>query len=385
MKVTQAAKLPICGLCKTRPANQTGSHIFNHSLIRDVINVIDPKTNKVDGRRNREVAFSISPTNFVTPFLGRQVNNEMAEKLLGRPITDEEIENSKNNPYTVDFFLCTICEGRIEKVESYFMDNVHTRLRGGTCNIVQSLPDLSIATCEGINDKLVRLYIYSLIWRAGEVEYMGFKIQKGHNNLLRSILDQNLDPDLRKIVRNVEENKDKINSLPLKIFYLTTPPSKSTENVIHMGLSKEPYFFMISDICFQLFFKRKHVTNHYYWQWGLSKFKKVEELVNIDEKPMKIGVVSNDFREDVVKNLFKHASEVIMKPGLETFSLGFQAYFGRKPSTALIKEIKDEFNDITTAPQFEWYSLDRFMLICAQKLASLLREKGVTVTDDIDR
>jgi len=368
---------PKCGLCLCKDASSIGSHIFNLSLVKNAINAIG------ETKRDKELMFQLSPSHGAKPFFGRNLSVSKIEIALGRPMTEEERELNIN-PLVREYLLCADCEARIERVESYFMNNVYVRLHAGSFPVILSEPDLDVVSCDGIDEKLVRLYFYSLAWRAAETNYDDFEMKKRHKEHLRKILNENLDKDITLTARKAATNEKLINGLNLKILFLTTTDN-ATENVINLGYFPEPYFFILNDISFQLFFKPKKVTEHYYWQWGLCKFKRVAALVNFRTEPIKIGIVSDSFRKAILTNLYHRVMNDLLNPCFEAISIGYQKIFGTKPDITLKKEILDEFMNVQGVPKEGIGALmttERLMLIGATKIASLLKAAGIPILNE---
>ncbi len=367
---------PICRLCLCKDASSIGSHIFNLSLVKNAVNAIG------ETRRDKELIFQLNPAHGAKPYFGRNLSVSKIEQVLGRPMTEEERELNIN-PLVRKYLLCIDCEARVERVEAYFMDNVYVGLHAGAFPIILSEPDLDVVSCDGINEKLVRLYFYSLTWRAAETNYDDFEMKNRHKEHLRRMLNKNLDKDIAIAAKNAATNEEIVNGLNLKILFLTTVDN-TTENVINLGLSPEPYFFILNDISFQLFFKPKRVTEHYFWQWGLCKFKRVAELINFKAGPIKIGVVSDAFRKTTLTNLYRRIMLDMLNPCFEAISIGYQKIFGTKPDISLKKEILDEFINVEGVPKEGvgvLMTTERLMLIGAKKIASLLRAAGVPIKD----
>ncbi len=272
MKSTTGTELPTCKLCQKRPANQTGSHIFNSALIKGAVNA------KGQTKRDKEVLHTIRPGVGVETYFGRELSLKIVEEALGREMLEQEIA-SNINPLTVDHLICVECERRIERIENYFMSNVYDKLEKGQFPTVSANQDLLIATCNGVDENLVRLYFYSLAWRAAEIEYGNCKFEVHEKNLLREILDENLDLDITNSANNAKKNKNFICQLPLIIKYLTTT-GDSSENFIYSDKSKRPYFFLLNDISFQLFFNEKWIKSHNEFFWGICKFQNVKNGCN---------------------------------------------------------------------------------------------------------
>lgn len=374
MNATPHTKLQTCKLCQKRPATQTGSHIFNSALIKGAVNA------EGETKREKEISYTIRSGVGIETYFGRELSTNKIEETLGREMSEHEIATNIN-PYTVDHLICSDCEKRIERIENYFMSNVYNKLEKGRFSTTSADQDLLIATCDGIDENLVRLYFYSLAWRAMEVKFGNSEFEEKEKEFLRKVLDENLDLDINITDKNAKANKDAICQLPLIINYLTTT-GDSSENVIYSGKSKRPYFFLLNDISFQLFFNKKWVQSHNEFFGGLFKFQKVKNLVNLGpDNPIKVGVVSERFRKDVVlSNINKYLARIETKLILNDFSEIHQKYFGDKPTEQDFRELFGEYLD-DSVPMGVRYSIERKFNIFARKIVEIAKKKGFFVQE----
>jgi hypothetical protein len=358
----------LCKLCRINPAIQTGSHIFNFALIRGAINMNDVL------KRDKEVSFKINSSSGVETYIGRAVNVEKIEELFGRSMTSEEISQN-NNPFTVDHLLCTICERKFEVIENYFMKQVHNKLKADRISLSPRNSNLSIASFPNVNEEFIRLYVYSLIWRAAEAGWTNFKIKETEKELLRKILSENLDLDKTVMMANVLPNSSLINSIPLIIHFLVTT-SDYSENVVFIDTCTNPYFMVLNQFTFQLFFEPKLVRTNIHFLWGCYKFQSFNELVNFGQS-LTIGVLSEEFRKHIfLKNIYKHSAANYEIDLIKKITKTHKFFFGQKPSKNTINDLKQEIND-PTIPIGIRNSRDRIINIVSQKFMQIAISRSV--------
>ena len=130
--------MPICKLCLTNEATQTGSHIVSAFYIKPVI-----------GQRGKEVSHAIT----------------------SNPSQDYT-EDEKDKFVKEDFFLCPDCEKRLSYVESYVSDEFSNKFRKE--NFAQNFKEtpvrvrnrLTVVEALRVNTFAYQLFVYSVIWRA---------------------------------------------------------------------------------------------------------------------------------------------------------------------------------------------------------------------------
>ncbi len=101
-----------CKLCKSRAANQTGSHIIPYGIIKK----IDSDDEKIS--REKYLGFVISSIE-IDYYFGRGIKPERIEELFGE-LNEKEISEKARSPFVIDNILCTICEKKLGEVESIY-------------------------------------------------------------------------------------------------------------------------------------------------------------------------------------------------------------------------------------------------------------------------
>ncbi|REC75823.1 hypothetical protein DRF60_15035 [Chryseobacterium elymi] len=222
-----------CLLCKENEANQTGSHIFTHSLISKCIN------EQGKNGRDREIMFGFSQSGEKSLFVGRKVLPDNLAEVLGRELTDDEIENNTNGA-VVDNIYCSNCEKLFGIIESDFSSKILTNIR-----------DNGIYSYEYPNNILIRLYFYIQIWRASSYSYNDWCLP-----------NKAIEEDLRKYIYEGCLGYEKglsgsfikeIVKYPLIVNYLETPEEESSSNLIFIPKTNNPFRFFLCDFVIEFF------------------------------------------------------------------------------------------------------------------------------------
>jgi len=91
-----------CKLCVNNDADDTGSHVVPHFLLKRIFNVENAKG------RDQEISFKISALDVQMSF-GRSVQPEKLEEVFGE-LSDEELEARAMADLVVDNEWCKSCE-----------------------------------------------------------------------------------------------------------------------------------------------------------------------------------------------------------------------------------------------------------------------------------
>ncbi len=175
--------MPTCLLCKKNNANQTGSHIVPHFILKRIENVNNSPL------RHKEVSFVIGEK-FETFYVGNAVLPEQYEEVLGQ-LSDEEIVKLKN-PSVHDHLFCTSCEDRFGAVESEYSKSI---------SIFDNQP-----VYKSKNESGVAFLLWtSILWRLSISPSHKFKLVVDEEEQLRSLLDSYL--------------KEKVNTIDFKALY----------------------------------------------------------------------------------------------------------------------------------------------------------------------
>jgi hypothetical protein len=226
----------LCKLCNTREASAIKSHIFTHVFLRSLINP-PGQTKRGVGR-----SFGITPKG-VTAHVERDIKQEEFEDLFGKELTDEQYEKLQMDQFAQEHFLCTVCENRIKVVEDYFNDNVYRNI--STTTPIATINGIE-ASMPGQNNRLIRLFFYTLMWRASVARYTGFYFPENIEVELRNLLDLVLGNNLAETNQNSNDHSARIEDYPL-IIATVKSFSNPGSNQVYIAHTRNPFYFSINE------------------------------------------------------------------------------------------------------------------------------------------
>jgi len=177
-----------CKLCEHNEANQTGSHIIPHFLIKSMVNEGGSK------KRDKEVSFGINSID-ADVFFGRSVTIDKIEETMGKPLTDDEIEGQSNH-FTIDNMLCDSCEKKLAIVESYY-----------SLNSENGKVDAKVST----------IFWYSILWRISASKCSGLTMKNKDEKKIRKLLNSTLTLNIKTVKENSISNTSLFDSIAYKL------------------------------------------------------------------------------------------------------------------------------------------------------------------------
>lgn len=316
----------ICALCQEREANKKNTHYLSDGIIRKCLNI--GGTNA----RERGFYFDISNGNPFVEFNFQRIDEVDLEKALGRVPNEEELENARQIPFSVDFVFCDVCEKNFTEFESAFSATIVPKLRNADLTGIEFLTFKEVS--------LIRMFFYIQIWR---------------NSICEDIftLKKEIQEELRLIILNKET--ENINRFPLTITYLETLGGDIafTENYVGSTSDKNPYIILMNDFVVQFFDDEKSINFEEFY--GLNNTEDFGKSINIKEEEFTIKILTNDERKALLYNLItgekvKQTLNILEK----SFDLMWQRMFYSFPP----KQIKAQYisgivgNDDSTVLKF---------------------------------
>lgn len=323
-----------CKLCRSRLANQTGSHIFTYSLIKSAINEVG------ETARGKELTFGISTGDFFSLYFGQKMQPEDIEEVLGREIADEDIEENKN-PFTKDNIFCTHCEKRFTIAEDFFFNKVQIPLNVEDYNAQESKKYGSFIKFDFESSLLIRLYFYIQLWRASVALYQDFILDTPTEEKLRKIIDSCLTNNLSTTLSNCIEKKERLTQFPLIITHAETIHDKNnkiklTENVVYVDPSNKPYFLILNDFFAQFYSQKKHLHGSKKFFFGLTDALSEKVAINIDEEFIVFNLLSDLNRLNIIKTLYQKLANIISRKFIIDFTQSYIIEYGVPPSDKII-------------------------------------------------
>ncbi|MDO7853422.1 hypothetical protein [Hymenobacter convexus] len=300
-----------CLICKVREADFKGSHIIPHFIIAPGIS---------DGSTTRDIeqSFRIDGTGSDFSF-GRSVLPEALEDTLGRPVTDEEIENNEHH-YVRDDIYCTQTEVQLSKFESLYNNQV-------------SPPLLNAVTLSDDLKRVAHFFWLSIILRCSVVEFNGFKLAPD--------LEQEVSDEVNAVLAESEsEIRQKCLAQPLtrNIFIgYTGEPEDFTRNftLLHPN-KKSPYLLII---------------NNYVIIYDYSNNNQLTDILNEMGATTPVayvtGTIIHHFSESDRNSIIRYCAAIGADQFIVTTKASFEeAFFHNRQSMPTPQQISDFFTEL---------------------------------------
>ena len=240
-----------CLLCLIKDADETGSHIVPHFLMKRIENAPGDK------ERDKEIGFVIKK-GFTSSHFGRAVQPKKLEEIYGE-VTDELIE-SNTNDIVVDNYFCKTCEKRLAAIENEYSKTIGSKTETNANFISEKRPFLGF------------LFWISIVWRLSIQENSGFKLKQKEERKLGRILNSYLNTDIKQI--KPDPSDPDLANIGYK---LLRAPNYSDNNSTWLHWShiyERPYSFIIDEYLFFLYFKKNHMKGMTLDFYGSEPLKK---------------------------------------------------------------------------------------------------------------
>lgn len=339
-------KAGICKLCKQKEASSIASHIFSHFFIKSMLNPLDEE------KRGYGSSYSISGSKFLDIFFEREYNADKITEVLGREITDDEID-SLTDHYAVKYILCKDCEDKMERIENHFNDNVFKIVFDKKIASKKINNNQIIHSIKDANNNIVRLFIISLIWRASITKFSGFSLKHREQEKLRVLLNKSLDLNLEELTKKAKLNEKEIRSFPLMLFS-TRFFSDTTSNLVHIEKSSNPYIFKVNEYIIIFGTKQNQIKNNRNDFYGLSNIINYDESINVNEDTIKVTeIFSSDF-QSIKDELFSKLGKDFINELAKIFQIIYGKFHQTNPTIETTQNFLDDFvsEDITIAEKY---------------------------------
>jgi len=269
-------------------------------------------------RTEKDVTFDLTSAGAVQFYFGRELIGEKINELLGREMTEKEIENNAN-PFTIDNLLCTTCEKKLGRLESLYAKLIVpkiTQLNNGMHTSVE---------LEEAESLLLKAFLYSIIWRLGESKYNSYEIHASILNKLSTILKHILALEETEIVANIKKHKDLINAHKIGISYFDNTANPETRFVFYTKDKTKPHCYFINGISVFFYYKIEVLHKKGNSFLGLEKLIDRKTILEKDS----VTITKSD-KGTVIKAVHEMAT-IIAKEKLKFYRTSFQeAYLKRK-------------------------------------------------------
>lgn len=287
-----------CLLCGVNDANDTGSHVIPHFLLKSMASTQPEKK-----RGANELIFKVTEKE-TDVYIGREVLPEKIAKVLGK--NPEEIDLEDNiDTTTVNNKWCTECEKKLSILENKAAELYK--------DIEPSEDRIYNLENQG---PLFRLFIYSILWRIKATENIPTNISAECGEHLRQILMNCLNHDPKIMIQNCQDNKLEINRFPLilgRSFQL-----EASANFLMSINNSEPETFILNDLVVNFSCGKILNSEHVY-----PALKNVDKEV-INQNSDNLNVIRYSDEE------YTEVSQIAMQPLIKRRSLWLRLTFIKK-------------------------------------------------------
>lgn len=303
----------ICPLCTNNEGNKKNTHYFTDKIIRSCLNL--------DGGNARETGFYFDLSNdtaFVEFNFQRETSIEKLEETLGRGATDQEIEQAKKIPFSVDFVFCTDCEAIFTEIEEAFIEDILPKLRDAEIH--------EYVLLEFEETKIIRLFFYIQVWRTAVCEE-SFKLSPDTFEKLRLI-----------ILQHKAVTEEQVKEFPLSITYLETLGGEKayTSNFVGFTSDRKPNLIIMNDFVIQFYESIEHVKFFDFYNLNDEDF---HEFANYKEEVFKVKILHDAERKAFLRAMVREEKvKVTLSFYEEKFKELWFKLFGVNPSPALSQE-----------------------------------------------
>lgn len=264
--------MPLCKLCLEREANKKNTHYLTDAIIRTCLNL--------DGSNEREkgLYFALDNSNPFIDFNFQRLDELTLESTIGRKPTEEEIENAKSIPFSVDFVFCSNCETLFTDIETPFIQNILPRFRQADLSNIEIVSEADVA--------IVRNFFYIQLYRSAVCE---------------DILA--FSPEFMEKLRHIILQRNGDTSIPLSVTYLQTLGENAiyTENYIGFTNDRNPFIVFMNDFVIQVYENEeaiKFLPFH-----GLNEQDTFAAAININEQIFDFKIFNNEKRKNFLNTV----------------------------------------------------------------------------------
>jgi hypothetical protein len=342
----------ICG--KEEKQLATGTHIFPVWILKTTF-----------GDRCAEIMHRITGLETPLPHIGREVDPKVYADLLNHIPSEDELEKIKgNNKLVVDEYWCSSCENRITLVENYFQKYIE--------NVLLKQPydsnDFTIKSFSKLNTDYVKLFIYSIVFRASLINFSNFSLELEYDNYLRKILKECLPFHKSNISEGCNLINHELANISILILRAEQIEQQKTNPVLIHRVNKNLFVFFINQYIFILSDKTIDTNILDSDIFGLRPIilENIEEL-NIAGKKLNIGIISSSSWITIIDSIKKWVCEIKQKNIDAIFYYSFIYATGHKPSSEDYKCFRDELarEDIND----QRFSEERFLMAIQKSIS----------------
>lgn len=239
-----------CKLCLINDADDTGSHVVPHFLLKRIFNVAKG--------RDQEISFAITASDVQTYF-GRSVAPEKLEEVFGE-LTDEELQEKAMADLVIDNQWCKSCEKKFADLEGFY---------------AETLPIESDHTYQSTkNSSAALMFWLSIFWRISVTAKSHFKLSIKDERKIRSLLNELgfIRPDKG----GIKKWTPVLNEIGYKVYRSPDYHKKIDSKhgtFLFPSMSQQPYCLMVDEFAVLVYMKRSHLKLNVSTFFGFERLK----------------------------------------------------------------------------------------------------------------
>lgn len=303
----------ICPYCQENEGTKKNTHYLSDNVIRTALNAEGSK------KREKGFYFDMSNNSGAIKFnFQRATPQEILKGGLGRQPSEQEIEDAKTIPFSVDDVFCPACEELFTAIENQFTEAILPQLRDSDLSETQEI------TFSEFN--IIRKYFYLQLWRSSICDET-FQLANETQN------------ELRIILRNDNVENEELCKFPLSITYLNTigGQEKYTQNVVGFTDDQNPYVIFMNDFIIQFYDNEESVK--YFDLHNLNNEGDYVKYINLNKDEFIVKVLSDKKRIEFNLDIMKESKSTPLISMLkDNFTRMYFAIFRTEPSQEQIDQ-----------------------------------------------
>jgi hypothetical protein len=280
----------ICLLCGDNHSSKKNSHWIPAAMLKSMV-----------GKRDKEESYQFS-----------SFQKDKLDVYYGRANLKNTDPTIKQHHYSLDYIFCPDCEEKLGILESNVIPIIQDeiRLQNKVPNYEEIFVEKGVTfkKCLRLNNKVFRLFIYSIIWRMTLVHRLEDNIRllsDDSEEKFRKILKENLSLSLKEIIEDKE-----IPNLPFQVFTADSFEDKTEGTVYSESIHKEPVLFFANEFIIFFYENEYSVTGNY--NFPIQKMVEASNVLNSDDDYPKIGFISNASFGELINRIYSDGAKAIL-------------------------------------------------------------------------
>lgn len=309
------SKIEVCLLCGNNEANDTGSHVIPHFLIKSMVS-----TAPNEKRAANDLSFKLTETE-TDYHVAREVKIETIESTFNKSVDDIDLENN-SDLFTVDNKWCVDCEKKLSTLEGVASEEYKKVVDNGCRTVTMTK-----------NSTSFRLMIYSILWRVSVTNFLPDKISFGFEQTLKELLNDCLDQDRKQLLENCSVQSERINSFPLLLG--RTFNEDPSANHVYSYPNKNPQTYILNDLIVNV-----SEDENFDFKAVVPAISEIDQAaLNYQNDNLEILIYSQEEYDEIRNDLIQKYVESRTSKLIYAFESAHMKFKGNEPT----KDQKDQF------------------------------------------